>query len=155
MSRFTAKGSRLYIGGTGPLASEAAWVQIRHVQNIPEIGHVFEEIAYNTLDNGDTEYEKGARGTTQLTVEFVRDDDDNGQSDLQAAAEDLAPDVDYNFRIEWGPAPTATGATPPISTFKAKAMSFVDNIGTTSDMIRGSCVIRPKTGSIAFAETTP
>lgn len=155
MSRFTAKGSRFYIGGTGPLASEAAWVLVKDVQNIPEIGHVFEEIAFNTLESGDTQYEKGSRGTTQFTLEFVRDDADAGQADVLAASDDPTPDVDYNLRIEWGPAPTATGATSPVSEFKAKIMSFVDNIGDSTTMIRGSAVIRPKTGSITFTAATP
>jgi hypothetical protein len=150
MSKFTAKGSRIYIGGTGALASEPAWVKIGDVLNIPAVGHVFEEIATTPLDPGDTEYFKGARGTEALTIEFNRDDASDGQSDLKDAAEDVTADRDYNFKIEWGPTLTDTGASSPVSVFKAKAMSFVDNVGTVSDMIRGSCNLRIKTGTIGF-----
>lgn len=140
-----AAGCKIYIGGTGLLASEAAFQLIGSVINMGEFGPTFDEITYSPLDNRNVQKLKGQRNEGTMTMQLARDATEDGQADLRAA---LETDFDYNFKIELNDAPPTTANSPTTFLFKAKVMSYATTVGEANSVVTASVGISIQSGSI-------
>ncbi|MEM9681633.1 MAG: hypothetical protein AAF942_00070 [Pseudomonadota bacterium] len=147
----TAAGSKLFVGGTGPLESEAAWVEVGEIANLPEFGRVYEEVVFSDLSNRDVRKLKGTRNDGDLTLELGQDINDDGQQDLWDA---LDSDFDYNFRITLNDASTATDATPTAYEFQAKVMSFQTGVGDPNSIVSATVGIGIQSGTLVRTPAT-
>lgn len=140
-----AAGCKIYIGGTGVLASEPAFQLIGKVSNMGEFGPAFDEITFSSLDDRNVLKFKGQRNDGSLALQLGRDATEDGQADLVAA---LATDFDYNFKIELNDAPDTTANTPTTFLFKAKVMSFTTQIGEANSIVGSAAALGIQSGTI-------
>lgn len=143
----TAAGTKLYIGGTGELASESSWVEVGEVVDIQgDIGKVFNEITHNPLGSRATEIFKGAYRVNVGPISLAQNMSNTGQTAVAAA---LETDDDYNFKIEQNDADTTTSpdGDPTTHAFKAKVMSFPSQIGQVDTIVGRTLTLGVKSDS--------
>jgi hypothetical protein len=140
-----AAGCKIYIGGTGVLASEEAFQLIGKVANMGEFGTSFDEILFSSLDDRNVLKFKGQRNDGSLSLQLGRDATEDGQADLVAAVE---TDFDYNFKIELNDAPDTTENTPTTFVFKAKVMSYTTQIGEANSIVGSTAGLGIQSGTI-------
>jgi hypothetical protein len=123
----TSAGVKIYIGGTGAIASESSWSEIGDVQEIPAFGASFSLVTAPALGENLVRKLKGIRdaGGGGVTINF--DTEDTGQDALRVAANDSTSNA-YNFKIELNDA-LSTSGTPTTFTFKAIVMGSPVTIG--------------------------
>lgn len=134
----TAAGSKLYIGGTGALESEAAWVEVGEIVDFGEFGKQYNLVTHNPIGDRKTYKFKGSYNEGNLAMQLGQDPTDAGQEDLLDA---LATDFEYNFKVELNDAPDVSGATNTIKTFKGKVMSYTTAIGSVDSIVGSACTI--------------
>lgn len=140
-----SSGCKIYIGSTGPLASEAAFQIIGDVVNMGEFGHEFAEVLYDPLDNRNTQKLKGQRNDGTMNLELGRNATEDGQADLYAAS---LTDFDYNFKVELNDAPPTTANSPTTFLFQAKVMSYKTGIGAANAVVTATASLGIKSGTI-------
>ena len=134
----TAAGSKLYIGGTGALLSEAAWVEVGEIVDFGEFGKQYNLVTHNPIGDRKTYKFKGSYNEGNLAMQLGQDPEDAGQIAVEAA---LATDYEYNFKVELNDAPAVSGATNTIKTFKGKVMSYTTAVGSVDSIVGAACTI--------------
>lgn len=134
----TAAGSKLYIGGTGALAEEAAWVEVGEIIDFGEFGKTYNLVTHNPVGDRATYKFKGSYNNGSLALQIGQDPTDAGQEDLLAA---LETDYEYNFKVELNDAPDVSGATNTTKTFKGVVMSYTDQVGSVDSIVGSACTI--------------
>jgi hypothetical protein len=148
MAVVTASGTKLYIGGTGALASESGWQIVGEIVSPGQFGREYAKIEHSSIDNRNVRKFKGQRDDGDLEVSLGRDPSDAGQADLIAA---LDVDLDYNFKIELNDDVGGTGDSPTTFTFKAKVMSYKTNIGDANSIVAATSTLAIQSGTITEA----
>lgn len=143
----TAAGTKLRIGGTGPLVSEAAYVLVGKVVDMGEFGPESELIEFNSMDDRNVLKFKGPRNDGDMTIQLGRDITNDGQNDMIAAE---ATDFDYNIEIELNDAGAGTGDTPSFYRFRAKVMSWRLNVGAPNSVVGATAVLAIQSGTIVI-----
>lgn len=154
MGSQTAAGTRIYIGGTGDIASEAAWVEIGEVVNPGTFGRVYQNITHNPIGTRDTEKFKGSRNDGTMTLQLGQDMADAGQDALLDA---LDSDDAYNIKVEQNDADTSVSppGDPTTHTLKARVMSFEHDFSGGVDSIVGASVgLEVITGTLTTTAAT-
>lgn len=133
-------GAKLYIGGTGAIGSESAWVEIGEVENYGEFGRVYNLVTFDSIGEERTQKLKGGYNEGALNLQLGRDPaNDAGQEDMQAA---LTSRDSYNFKIELNDDPDdGSGSAPTTFTFKGLVMSFTANLGTRDQVIMSAATV--------------
>jgi hypothetical protein len=145
MTVHTSAGTKIYIGGKGPLLDESAFQLIGEIVNPGEFGRVYEEIQHTSLDNRNVRKFKGSRNDGNMNMQLGRDPSDDGQADLIVALDD---DDDYNFKVELNDDPGGTGDSPTTILFKAKVMSYTTNIGDANSIVAATALLGIQSGTI-------
>lgn len=111
------------IGGTGALADEAAWDIIAGVVSCnPVMGTKWAQADSTAFGDSVRQNVKTIRDPDTLTLVMNRIAGDDGQTQLQTAADDADAAYDYNFRYK---RKNGSGTTLETYTFKGRVMSFV------------------------------
>jgi hypothetical protein len=137
MSISTASGSKLFIGGAGQPADQAAfeaesYVEVGEVEDLGQLGDESSEVTFASLSDGRMRKLKGVRDAGTMQVICGADSSDEGQTAMKAAE---AQPLDYAFRVELNDQITLLG-TPTIQYFYGKVMGKRRNIGTVNNVVR-------------------
>jgi len=129
----------------GPVADESindlgdfgnlSYTAIGEVESIGEFGDSSNPITFTALSDARVTKVKASRNAGGFTITMARDTQDAGQIALRAAEKtkfDYAVKVEYNDDSEGSPSQKS------IQYFRAKIMSFTDNIAGVDDVTRAS-----------------
>lgn len=138
----TAAGTTIGIVLGAPATFDAAgyaaltFVTIGEVTGIPAFGREFELVTHKPLGSRGTVKKKGGFNEGSIDLALGLNTDDAGTVLLKAAA---LSDVDYSFKI--------THPTGDVYYFRAVAMSFKVNTGSTGSIITAMCKLELQTSS--------
>ena len=151
----TSLGSKLYIGGTGALNSENAWVEVGDIATIGEFGDSFQEVNFTPIATGFVEKYKGAMNAGNIQLGLGRAPSDAGQAAMILARNNKTKDNRYNFKIELNDDPgSASGETPTTFKFKALAMSYSTNINDVNSVVQATAQLGIITGTLTETAAT-
>lgn len=151
----TSLGSKLYIGGTGVLASENTWTEVGDISSIGEFGRTFQEVNFTALATGNVEKFKGAKNDGNAQLNLGRAPSDAGQAAMILARDDTDKTNRYNFKVELNDDPgSASGETPTTIKFKALVMGYTTNIGDANAVVQATATLGIITGTIVETAAT-
>lgn len=149
----TASGTRVYIGGTTPCATLAAyqaltWVEVGEVEDAGEFGDESSAVTWTALKDGRTRKMKGPRDAGTLALAVGDDPNDVGQIALAAAEQ--SP-LAYNFKVVLSDKITTAGNNSE-HYFNGPVMSRRKNVGGVSNVVKGRYSVGVNT---SILETLP
>ena len=148
-----SSGCKLFIGGTGVLASEDSWVEVGEIENLGEFGDQSEVVRFLSLSDGRVHKMRGAKDAGDMTITVAYDSANQGQTNLRTAA-DLTTNVKYNFRVALNDAPAGAAPTPTYFTFKALAQGYRLSVGAANGTVMMNVTLSIDTApSVAPAAT--
>lgn len=151
----TSLGSKLYIGGTGALNAENAWVEVGDIASIGEFGRTFQEVNFTALATGNVEKFKGSKNDGNIQLNLGRAPSDAGQAAMILARDDTDKTNRYNFKIEFNDDPgSASGQLPSISKFKALVMGYTTNINDANSVVQATATLGIITGTLVETAAT-
>lgn len=140
MTVYSSAGIKISIG---PVVDESvvdigdfnvlSYTEIGEVESIGEFGDASNPITFTALADSRTTKVKGSRNAGGFTVTMGRDTGDAGQVALRAAEKTK---FDYAIKVEYSDGSAGSPSQNSIQYFKAKIMSFVDNIAGVDDITR-------------------
>lgn len=146
-------GCKLFIGGTGVLASEASWVEVGEVENLGEVGDQSEVVRFLSLSDGRVRKSRGTKDAGDMTITVAYDGENQGQTNLRTAA-DLTTNVKYNFRVALNDAPAGPSPTPTYIAFKALAQGYRLAVGGANGTVMMNVTLSVDTAPVVTAAAT-
>ncbi len=136
-------GTKLYIGDTNTVPSPDTYVEVGDISSLGDISEQFDQIAVESVGDGDTYQLKGQRKFPNFDLTLNRNDSDAGQIAVKAAAA-AARGTLYNFKI----VETDGG----IATWQGEVFGYGPSYGGANAlrMVKTSISIRPSTLTITL-----
>lgn len=140
-------GSKLFITDTAMAAAidtefefmAQSYTEIGLIENLGELGRVFDPVTFQAIADGRTYKLKGGYNDGQMQMTLGQDLTDAGQDILYDAANASSQD-NYGFKLEMNDEATTSGG-PTTFYFRGLAMSFRTQMGAVNSVVRSMSTI--------------
>lgn len=144
MSTKTNAGTQFYIGPANSTAATQndyeglTYSEVGEVLDIPQFGDMAEVIRANVLNDGRVKKAVGTKDAGDLTIPYLFDPADTGQSDLDSVA---GTDTEYAFKVELDDEGSGSPSNATAFYFRAKVLGTRRTVGPANNFVQADAML--------------